>query len=70
MATCGANFMPICILLSIYFTEGSKNTRASLKVMSPIFLCWHTVSELNIGGMALEAESAFQDSVAFCCCAV
>jgi len=67
MATCGANFMPICILLSIYFTEGSKNTRASLKVMSPILLCWPMASEVDAGGMAVGVEPSHQYSITFYC---
>lgn len=33
-----------------------RDTRASLKVMSPNLLCWPTISEVDIGGMALENE--------------
>ena len=31
--------------------------RATSKVMPPILLCWPTMSEANVGGMAAEAET-------------
>ena len=42
--------------------------RAAPKVLLPIFLRWPTVSEVDIAGMTLEAESSLQDSVVFFCC--
>ena len=42
-------------------------TRAALKVMPPILLCWLTMSEVNVGGMAVEAEPSHQYSIIFCC---
>ena len=36
--------------------------------MHPIFLYWPTISEADIGGMAVEAESSHQYSVTCCCC--
>ena len=33
--------------------------RAALKVMPPILLYWPTVLEVDVGGMAVEAEPTF-----------
>lgn len=33
-----------------------NTTRAALIVNPPILLCWPTVSEENVGGMAVEAD--------------
>ncbi len=30
--------------------------RAALKVMPPILLCWPMMSEVDVGGMAVEVE--------------
>ena len=35
--------------------------------MPPIFLCFVTRSEADIGGMAVEAEPSHQYSIMFCC---
>ena len=32
--------------------------RAVLKVMPPILLCWPTTSDVDVGGMAVEAEAS------------
>ena len=42
--------------------------RATLKVMPPILLCWPMVSEVNVGGMAVEVEPSHQHPITFCCC--
>ena len=42
-------------------------TRAAPKVMSPILLYLPTMSEVDIGGMAVEVESFHQYSIKFCC---
>jgi len=44
-------------------------TRAALKVMSPILLCWPTTSETDVGGMAVDPEPFCQYPITFCCCA-
>jgi len=44
-------------------------TRAALKVLSPILLCWPTTPEVGVGGVAVEVEPSYQYSVTFCCCA-
>ena len=31
-------------------------------------LCWPTVSEVDVGGTAVEVEPSHQCSVMFCCC--
>jgi len=41
--------------------------RAALEVMSPIVFCWFTVSEVGVGGVAVEAEHFHQYSITFCC---
>jgi len=38
----------------------------ALKVM-PILLCWLTMSEADVDGMAAEVESSHQYSILFCC---
>ena len=48
----------ICIL---YYTI------AAPRVMPLILLCWPTVSEVNVGGMAIEAESSHQYYITYCC---
>jgi len=42
--------------------------RAALKVMPPILLYWPTISEMNVGSMAVEVEPSYQYSITFCCC--
>jgi len=42
--------------------------RTALTVMSPILLCWPTVSEADDGGWAVEVEPSHQYSIMFCCC--
>ena len=36
--------------------------------MPPVLLCWPTMSEANVGGMAVGAEPLHQYFIAFCCC--
>jgi len=40
--------------------------RAGPEVMSPILLCWSTMTEADVGGMATEAEPSQQNSLTFC----
>jgi len=40
--------------------------RASPKVMPPFLLYWSTTSEVDTGGMAVEAKPPWQYSVTFC----
>ena len=42
--------------------------RAALKVVPPILLCWSTVSEADVGGMAIQVESSHKYPVKFYCC--
>ena len=42
--------------------------RVALKVMPPVLLCWPRISEMYVGGMAVEVESSHQCSVKFCFC--
>ena len=37
--------------------------------MLPILLCWPTMSEADISGMAVEVETSHKYSIIFCCCA-
>ena len=39
-------------------------TKATLTIMSPILLCWHMTSEVDIGAMAVKVETY---SLTFCC---
>ena len=41
--------------------------RAVPKVMPPILLCWHMMSEADVGGMTVEIEPSHQYSITFCC---
>lgn len=43
-------------------------TRAVTKVMNPILVCWPTMSEAHVGGMAVKVEHSHQHSVTFCWC--
>ena len=38
-----------------------------MKVMLPTLLCWPTVSEVDVGGMAVEVEPSCQYFSMFCC---
>jgi len=38
------------------------------KVMPPILICWLLISEVDIGGMAVEVELSQQYSITSCCC--
>ena len=39
-----------------------------MKVMSPILFYWLTISEADVGGIAVEIESSHQYPITFCCC--
>jgi len=43
--------------------------RATPKVTPPIFWCWPTMSEVDVGGMVAEPEPSQQYSINFGCCA-
>jgi len=45
----------------------ARCTRAALKLMPPILLCWPMTSEANVVDMAVEVEPSRQYSVKFCC---
>ena len=49
-------------------TKIFRNTKVALKVMLLILLCWPTVSEADVGGMAVEAEPSCQYFISCCCC--
>ena len=56
----------------IFYTKSccavSDCTRAALTVMSPMLLSWPTMSEADVGGMAVEVEPSHQYPITFCCC--
>lgn len=39
--------------------------RVDLKIMPPVSLCWPTMSEVDVDGMAVEAEPSCQCSIRF-----
>ena len=41
--------------------------RVVQKAMPPTLLCWPRMSEVDVGGMALEVEPSHQRSITFCC---
>ena len=45
-----------------------RNMRAALKLMVPTLLCWSTISEANVGSVAVDVEPSHQYSITFCCC--
>jgi len=49
-------------------SELTSNMRAATKAMPPISSCQSTVSEADVGGMAVEVEPSHQYSIACCCC--
>jgi len=49
-----------------HIRPGSLYTRAVPKVMPPVSLCWPTIPEANVGGMAVEAEPSHQYSITRC----
>jgi len=44
--------------------------RVALILMTPILLCWLTMSEADVGDMAVEVEPSRQYTVKFCCHAI
>jgi len=48
-----------------YFSR-NQNRGTAPKVMFPLLLCWPTVSEADVGGMAVEVEHTHKYSVTFC----
>lgn len=58
-------YQNVCVCVYIYIC---MYTRTALKVMPSILLWWPTVSEVDVGGVAGEAETSQQFSVIFCCC--
>ena len=38
-----------------------------MNVMLPILLCWLTMSEADVGGMAVEVEPSHRYFITFCC---
>ena len=43
------------------------HTRAALKAMFPLLLCWPLMSELDVGDTAVQVESSYQYFITFCC---
>ena len=44
-----------------------KSTISAMKVMPLALLCWSTISEVHVGGMAVEAEPSHQYLITCCC---
>jgi len=42
-------------------------TRATPKVMHPIIWCWTTMSEVDVGGITVEAQPSHWYFITFCC---
>ena len=55
-------------LWKLSFSDILQLTRATLKTMPAVSLCWPTTSEADGGGMAVEAEPSFQYPITCCCC--
>jgi len=63
---------PLCLYQALKdYTQGKKrkrkkkNRRAAPKVMAPIWLCWPTTSDMDVGGMVIEVELSHQYSTLF-----
>ena len=41
--------------------------KATAKMMFPVLLRWPTMSETDVGGMAVEVEPSHQYSITYCC---
>jgi len=46
-----------------------RGLRTILKELHPSLLCWHMMSEADVGGMAVDIEPSHQYSITHCCCA-
>jgi len=53
---------------SINIHRKKKITRVVPKVMPPVLLCWHKMSELDVGSMAVTVAPSHQYSFTCCCC--
>jgi len=63
-AVCQKESSLLCYVIS-YSTLAEVNTRASLKVVPPILLCWPEIQEVDVGGVAVGAEPSHQYSLKF-----
>ena len=64
----------LCSISSFVFDQGYMQfyicmvcTRAALKVMPPVSLCWSTIAEAGFAGMMVVVEPSQQYSIKFCC---
>ena len=64
---CLKDFDDKSFCLELLFSPTTKPTGPALKVMPSILFCWPTMSDVDVGGMAVEAEPSHQYSVTFCC---
>ena len=55
-------------IISVLYNYIVDSTRAALKVMPPILLYLPTISEVDVGGMAVAVEPSHQYSVTCRCC--
>ena len=60
--------MPVCVSVVIRKLVHSS-TRTAAKVMPPILLCWPKTSEVDVGGVTVEAELSHR-TFPTCCCHV
>jgi len=47
--------------------NNKDHARVDLKVLPAISLCWPTMSEMDVGSMAVDVELSHQYSITFCC---
>jgi len=58
-----------CFVLIYPENNYHSSVRAARKVISPVLLCWPTMSEMDVGGIPVGLESSHQYSITFHCCA-
>ena len=57
-------------MLLIYMTYVTYCIKDALKVMPAFLWCWPTMSEVDVGCLAVEAESFHRYPITFCCCVI
>jgi len=61
------------MLCNVYYIHIHAHThiymRAALKAVPSTLLCWHMMSEADVG-VTVEVEPSHQYSITFCCCCV
>jgi len=74
----GINFLRVQVMLDFWnesaeltIIENIKvisNTRAAAEAMPLVLFCWPMMSEVGVGGMAVDGEPSYQSSITHCCC--